>query len=290
MLNGAVLRLDPATGLAARRQSRSSASSDPNAQRIIAYGFRNPVPLHDQAGHQRALDRRRRLDHLGGDRPDPDRPPRPSQLRLALLRGTVRAATVRGATRHLPGALQTGPATAPFFAYKHWRVRRRRRRLPDRQLVDRGIDVLPGGGNYPSSYDGALFFSDYTRKCMWVMFPDADGPARPRRRVTGLRSTPRRPVDLTIGPDGDLFYVDFDDGHDPAVTYTGSQPPIAASTAPDDGRRAADGRFRRHGLESRPRRHAHVRVGPRRRRGVRRLDRPRSRRTPTTRRERTRSA
>lgn len=26
-----------------------------------------------------------------------------------------------------------------------------------------------GGGPYPAEYDGALFFADYTRKCIWAM-------------------------------------------------------------------------------------------------------------------------
>ena len=47
-----------------------------------------PVPLHVPAGHERGLGRRRRLEHLGGDRParQPDRRRR-RQLRVALLRG-----------------------------------------------------------------------------------------------------------------------------------------------------------------------------------------------------------
>ena len=43
-----------------------------------------------------------------------------------------------------------------------------------------GLDVLPtAGGNFPAAYGGALFFSDHSRDCIWVMLPGADGlPAR----------------------------------------------------------------------------------------------------------------
>src|SRR5262249_10497455 len=41
LLNGAILRLDPTTGAAAPGNPLS-ASSDPNARRIVGYGFRNP--------------------------------------------------------------------------------------------------------------------------------------------------------------------------------------------------------------------------------------------------------
>ena len=47
-----------------------------------------PVPHHDPAGHERDLDRRRRLEHLGGDQPGPDDIRELTQLRLALLRGS----------------------------------------------------------------------------------------------------------------------------------------------------------------------------------------------------------
>ena len=43
---------------------------------------------------------------------------------------------------------------------------------------------------------------------------------------------PGIPVDLKIGPGGDLFYVDMDDGTVHRITYTAAnQPPTAAITA-----------------------------------------------------------
>ena len=86
LLNGALLRVDPATGAGAAGQP---ARVEPERERAPDRRLRaaKPLPLHLPAGDERAVDRRRRLERLGGDRP----PPRPDdgadELRLALLRG-----------------------------------------------------------------------------------------------------------------------------------------------------------------------------------------------------------
>ncbi len=42
-----------------------------------------------------------------------------------------------------------------------------------------GLAFYPtSGGTYPSDYHGALFFGDYSRKCVWAMKPGGR-PARP---------------------------------------------------------------------------------------------------------------
>ena len=64
------------------------------------------------------------------------------------------------------------------------------------------------GGPYPPEYDGALFFADYSRGCIWVMKRSGGtlpSPSNVSRFVRGAAT----PVDLEIGPGGDLFYVDF---------------------------------------------------------------------------------
>ena len=41
---------------------------------------------------------------------------------------------------------------------------------------------LPGPvGTYPPEYDGALFFADYSRKCISVLMPGADGLPDPTK-------------------------------------------------------------------------------------------------------------
>jgi glucose/arabinose dehydrogenase len=63
-------------------------------------------------------------------------------------------------------------------------------------------------GPFPDSYDGALFFADYSRGCIWVMFRGQNGlpdPATLQTFDSGIG-----PVDLQVGPDGALYYADLD--------------------------------------------------------------------------------
>ena len=71
----------------------------------------------------------------------------------------------------------------------------------------------------PPNYQGALLFSDYSRLCMWVIFPDAGGDPDPvDGRGVRLRR-PRAPSTSQLGPDGNLYYVDFDGGNVLRIEY-----------------------------------------------------------------------
>ena len=93
------------------------------------------------------------------------------------------------------------------------------------------------GGSYPAQYNGALFFADHTRNEIWAMLPGTNGLPDPSRlqSFVGVDATggaAGHPVDLKIGPGGDLFYVDMDDGTVHRITYTAAnQPPTAVITA-----------------------------------------------------------
>ena len=96
-----------------------------------------------------------------------------------------------------------------------------------------------GGGPYPADYDGALFFADYSPR---LHLGDASAAAATLPEPGGgsdvRRSARANPVDLQIGPDGELFYVDFDGGTIRRIVYTaGNQPPIAGRHRRPDERR-----------------------------------------------------
>src|SRR4029450_3338221 len=82
-------------------------------------------------------------------------------------------------------------------------------------------------GAYPSQYRGALFFADYSRDCIWAMLPGASGLPDPSKRLTFVAAA-ANPVQLTIGPAGDLFYVDLTGGRIMRVQY---KAPTAKVTA-----------------------------------------------------------
>jgi PKD repeat protein len=124
-----------------------------------------------------------------------------------------------------------GPAavTAPVYSYSH-----KLPIVPGENCLD-GSSSTSGlafyqGGSYPDTYDGALFLADYSRGCIWAMFAGADGVPDPST-ITPFATPAAFPVDLQIGPGGDLFYVDIT-GSIRRIEYTsGTTPPNAVVTA-----------------------------------------------------------
>jgi uncharacterized repeat protein (TIGR01451 family) len=88
------------------------------------------------------------------------------------------------------------------------------------------------GGSYPTAYNGALFFADHSRNCIWVMFRGSNG-LPDKTRISNFVTTAANPVDLQIGPGGDLFYVDFDGSAIRRIQYSGAgnQPPVSVIAA-----------------------------------------------------------
>ena len=89
----------------------------------------------------------------------------------------------------------------------------------------KGTQALSGlafyrGGAYPARYRGALFFSDYVRGCMWALLPGEDREPD-TGRIELFRKGVSAPVDLAVGPGGDLFYLDFAAGALHRLSYTG---------------------------------------------------------------------
>ncbi len=94
--------------------------------------------------------------------------------------------------------------------------------------------AFAGPGNYPAVYTGALFFADYSRGCIWSMPAAADGRPDPAGRTPFAVGT-NSVVDLTSGPAGDLFYVEFTSGSVHRVRYfAGAQPPTAVLASDTD--------------------------------------------------------
>ena len=83
------------------------------------------------------------------------------------------------------------------------------------------------GGRYPDEFDGALFIADYSINCVRVMFPDASGNPDPDN--VDLFINDAFPVDLQIGPGGDLYYADIVTGRIVRVNY--NTEPVADITA-----------------------------------------------------------
>ena len=99
----------------------------------------------------------------------------------------------------------------------------------DEELVDRdgcGRDrqalsglAFYGGTAYPARYRGALFLTDFVRRCLWAMLPGEGGRPDPER-LELVRRALAAPVDLTVGAGGDLYYLDFAGGAVHRLSYT----------------------------------------------------------------------
>jgi glucose/arabinose dehydrogenase len=223
-LDGAILRVDPATGAAAPGNPFGS-SSDPNQQRIVAYGLRNPFRFTFRPGTNELW-----IGDVGlltWEEIDVDTNPTAAPAKnfgWPCYEGPSPLSDYQQAGL-CTSLYQDGTATGPYYAYNH-----SAQVVPGESCPTMGSSITGlafyTGGTYPASYNGALFFGDHTRNCIWAMLPGANGLPDPTNIQTFVADA-GHPVDLEIGPGGDLFYVDLDDGQIHRITYT--IPPSAPS-------------------------------------------------------------
>ena len=219
LLDGAVLRLNPATG-AAPADNPNAGSPDPNLRRIVAYGLRNPFRFAFRPGTselwvgdvgwatweeiERRLTANGAVQNFGW--PCYEGPgPQPAYQSAGLSLCTALYAA--------------GSASAPYYVYNHADEVSSGDNCPTANgSVVSGI-AFYGGGSYPASYDGALVFADHSRNCIWTMGLGAGGLPDPTR-LQVLATGAANPVDVETGPGGDLYYVDFDGGTIHHISYS----------------------------------------------------------------------
>ena len=189
----------PRHGRRACRTTRTPAAPTPNARRIVAYGLRNPFRFTFRPGHERALGRRRRLERPGRRSTASPSPAAPVEnFGWPCYEGDGPACRYDASTSTSARRLYArGPARRR--AALHLQPRARRSSHGDAaRPASSSITGLAfyDGGTFPAAYDGALFFADYSRNCIWVMFPGAERPPRPghARGLHQRRGRPGRPA------------------------------------------------------------------------------------------------
>ena len=228
-LDGAILRVDPATGQGLP-DNPLAFSSDPNARRIVAHGLRNPfrIGIRPHTSEVWAGD-------VGWstweeiDRVDPAGPV--ENFGWPCYEGNGRQSGYDGANLNICENLYATPnaVTAPYFNWNHSAKVVAGETCPTGSSSAAGIAFYEEG-NYPG-YAGALFFADYSRDCIWAMKAGADGLPNAAAPLT-FAAAAANPVGLEIGPEGDLFYADFDGGTIRRVRYfSANRPPVAVATA-----------------------------------------------------------
>ena len=128
---------------------------------------------------------------------------------------------------------QPGADTKPYHAYHHNNKVVATDACPTGSSSIAGLEFeFNSASTYPAEYDDALFFADYSRDCIWVMPKGADGHPAPGQ-IRPFVEAAANPVNLEMGPDGNLYYVDFDGGTIRRIQYTASpnRPPTAVATA-----------------------------------------------------------
>ena len=232
-LDGAILRVDPATG-AAMPDNPLASSSDAMARRVIAYGLRNPFRFAIRPGTNELW-----LGDVGwSDWEEINRIVEPlgtvENFGWPCYEGAGRQAGYDGANLNICENLyaQPGATVAPYYTYHH------SARVVAGESCSVGSSSVIGaafqrtsGSPYPPEYDGALFFGDYSRDCIWVM--QRGGSALPSpTNITTFAAGAANPVELELGPEGDLYYVDFDGGTVRRVRFTATnRAPTAVATA-----------------------------------------------------------
>jgi hypothetical protein len=101
-----------------------------------------------------------------------------------------------------------GTATSPYYAYNHAAAVVGADGCPTGHSSISGLAFASG---YRAPYAGALFFSDYSRGCIWAILPDSNG-LPDSANIVPIITGAAGPVTLQLGPGGDLYYVAIQDG------------------------------------------------------------------------------
>lgn len=231
-LNGSMIRVNPDTG-AGMPDNPFASSGNPNAQRIIAEGFRNPFRWTFRPGTNEMW-----IGDVGeATWEEVNRDTTPTSFKnygwpcyegAGVHAGFTTSNICTGLARDT-----INPPQSPYYAYNHNSTLSANDPCPTANGSSiTGISFY-SGGSYPAAYTGALFFADHTRNCIWVAKAGSNG-LPDMSTVSTFDSNPDLPVDLEVGPGGDLFYPSLDHGTVNRIIYTGApsnNPPTAKVTS-----------------------------------------------------------
>lgn len=217
-LNGAILRVDAATG-EALPDNPLYGGDVADDDRIIAYGMRNPYrfvlrPTTDQLW----------IGDVGWN--DWEEILRLNDANDSVVEnfgwpcyeGNGRQASYDSTNVGICETLygEPGAVTPPRYAYHHLEHVVAGDGCPVGSSVISGLAFYESG-DYPAQLQGALFFADLSRRCIWMMARGGNGEPNPNRRRLFAREI--NVVDLKTGPGGDLFYVDIYEGAVRRIEY-----------------------------------------------------------------------
>ncbi len=239
-LSGSMIRVDPATGAGLPTNPHAS-STDPNERRMVAHGFRNPFRFAIRPGTNELW-----MGDVGwGTWEEINRLANPTadgnidNFGWPCYEGPGRESGYDSADLNLCESLYSNPLhlVAPYHAYNHSAKVVSGETCPSGSSSFSGAAFHPGG-SFPAAYQGAFFFSDYSRDCIWAMQTGTNGLPDPTKIVT-FAANAANPVDVVVGPDGNVYYVDIEGGAVRRISSTSpttnEAPTAVAEAVPDSG-------------------------------------------------------
>ena len=222
-LDGSISRIDPATGAGVPGNPLFGGSNTANAQRIIAYGFRNPFRFTFRPGTGGEL----WMGDVGENAWEEINviPALPTSGNGTLKNFGWPCYKGRGHHDGFSGPIcnrlysgnDTGgrtPQSQPWYTYDH----------------SHGSSDVTGlafyeGTSYPAQYQNSLFFADNSRTIIFnVPYADAneDGipdPPTDNNATAFFGGANATAVYLTMGPGGDLFFANINNGKISRISY-----------------------------------------------------------------------
>jgi glucose/arabinose dehydrogenase len=197
--NGTMLRIDPITGNPWQDNFFSGDNNGDDA--IIAYGLRNPFRFH--INHQNG---KVYIADVGWERAEEinvidNANAQPNNFGWPCFEGSNRLPNYENFSL-CQSLYPENSDSKPYFSYSNDFV-------PSAGLSITGITVNTGT-TFPAEYQGALFYSDYVKKYVNVMFAGQNGLPDPNNIQQFDAGRPI--IQLTMGPDGNLYYIEYDVG------------------------------------------------------------------------------
>lgn len=217
-LDGTIIRINPDTG-AGVATNPFSGSSDNNNKRIIATGLRNPFRFNFRPDSNEIwagdvgwnnFEEINRVANTGDSVSE--------NFGWPAYEGSGVQTGYQNANLPLLNSFYASNSdTKPYYAYNHGEKVVVGSSEPTGGSSITGI-AFYNGGSYPVAYDGALFFADFSRKQLYIMYEGPNGlPDVSTRKI--FKGLTNGAVELQTGPNGDLYYVDMDGGRIQRFTF-----------------------------------------------------------------------